>query len=64
MQQAIQLAWLAQTIPAGNIQSAVLGPQQLIDATSPDGLAIYKPMTAKVRLVRDQVFAASDLPDP
>ena len=64
MLQAIQLAWLAQSIPAGNIKSAVLGPQQLIDATSPDGLAIYKPITAKVRLVRDEVFAASDSTGP
>jgi LCP family protein required for cell wall assembly len=64
LQQAIQLAWLAQSIPAGNIKSAVLGPQQLIDATSPDGLAIYKPITAKVRLVRDEVFAASDSAGP
>ncbi len=64
LQQAIQLAWLAQSIPAGYIQSAVLGPQQLIDAHSPDGLDIYKPITAKVRLVRDQVFAASDSAGP
>lgn len=64
LQQAIQLAWLAQTIPTGNIQSMVLGPKQLIDAKSPDGLDIYKPITAQVRLVRDELFAASDSAGP
>ncbi len=64
LQQAIQLAWLAQSIPAGNITSIVLGPQQLIDAVSPDGLDIYKPITAKVRLARDEIFAASDSAGP
>jgi LCP family protein required for cell wall assembly len=64
LQQAIQLAWLVPSIPKENIKNVVLGPQQMINAKSPDGLDIYKPITAKVRLVRDEIFAATDSTGP
>jgi hypothetical protein len=42
----------------------VLGPQQMLSAKSPDGLDIYKPITAKVRLARDEIFTSSDAAGP
>jgi LCP family protein required for cell wall assembly len=64
LQQAIQLAWLASSVQRENIKNVVLGPQQMLSAKSPDGLDIYKPITAKVRLARDEIFTSSDAAGP
>jgi polyisoprenyl-teichoic acid--peptidoglycan teichoic acid transferase len=54
--QAIQLAWLVYQIPDENIKQAVIGPQQVSFATSPDGLDINIAVPDKIRILRDEVF--------
>jgi LCP family protein required for cell wall assembly len=56
LQQAIQLAWLAQQVGTDNIRQAVIGPNEVIDSTSPDGLSIEIPIPERIRLLRDTVF--------
>ncbi len=56
MQQAIQFAWLIQQVKPENIHHAVIGPNEVIDSTSPDGLSIEIPIPEKIRLLRDEVF--------
>jgi polyisoprenyl-teichoic acid--peptidoglycan teichoic acid transferase len=63
LDQAIQLAWLAQQIPLENIQRGVISPpDQVILAKSPDGTQdVLKPVTAKIRLLRDDIFTSGVL---
>jgi len=56
LNQTIQLALLGQQISKENIKQAVIGPGEVVDGTSPDGLAIEKPITDKIRLKRDEIF--------
>jgi LCP family protein required for cell wall assembly len=56
LQQAIELAWLIQQIAPENIHHAVIGPNELHTATSPDNLSIEIPIPEKIRLLRDQIF--------
>jgi hypothetical protein len=56
LEEAFQLAWLAQQLPEESIQNAIIGTEQVAFGKSPDGLDILKPLTDKIRLVRDQVF--------
>jgi polyisoprenyl-teichoic acid--peptidoglycan teichoic acid transferase len=60
LEQAIQLAWLAQQIPLENIKRGVISPpDQVILTKSPDGEKdILKPVTAKIRLLRDEIFTS------
>ncbi|MGE5221771.1 MAG: LCP family protein [Omnitrophica WOR_2 bacterium] len=64
LDQAIQLAWLAQQIPPEAIQSRVIGPQEVTFEKSPDGQDIDKPITAKIRLLRDEMFMDSSSTGP
>lgn len=59
LQQAIQLAWLAQQIGPEKITTAHIGPNEVINGTSPDGLSIEIPIPDKIMLLRDQVFTSS-----
>jgi polyisoprenyl-teichoic acid--peptidoglycan teichoic acid transferase len=54
--QAVQLAWLVYQIEDENIKQAVIGPQQVSFATSPDGLAINIAHPDKIRILRDEIF--------
>ncbi len=56
LDQVIQLAYLATQIKPENIKKAVIGPNEVNFATSPDGLDILVPYPDKIRLLRDQVF--------
>lgn len=56
IQQAIQFTWLAAEIGTDNIKHGTIGPNEVIDSTSPDGLSILIPIPDKIRLQRDQVF--------
>ncbi|MGD8752104.1 MAG: LCP family protein, partial [Anaerolineales bacterium] len=56
LEEAFQLAWLAQQIPEEAIHNAIIGTEQVAFGKSPDGLDILKPLTDKIRLIRDQVF--------
>jgi polyisoprenyl-teichoic acid--peptidoglycan teichoic acid transferase len=63
LDQAIQLAWLAQQIPLENIKRGVISPpDQVILTKSPDGdMDVLKPVTANIRLLRDEIFTAGIL---
>ena len=59
LDQAIQLAWLAQKISIENIQHGVISEKQVNFGKSPDGLDILKPLPDQIRLLRDQIFTPS-----
>lgn len=59
LEQAIQLAWLAQQIPDDNIKTGMIGTKQVSFGNSEDGQAIFKPLPAKIRLLRDEIFNVS-----
>jgi LCP family protein required for cell wall assembly len=57
LDQVIRLAWLAAQIPKANIKQAVIGADQVAFAQSPDGdQEVLKPLTEKIRLLRDEIF--------
>jgi polyisoprenyl-teichoic acid--peptidoglycan teichoic acid transferase len=58
LDQAMRLAWLASQIPEENIKKGIIAPpDQVTFATSPDGSQqVLKPITEKIRLLRDQIF--------
>jgi len=64
LNQIIQLAWKAMEIPFENIEMVVIGPQYITIETSPDGLAILKPIPDKIRLLRDEIFGTGGLISP
>jgi LCP family protein required for cell wall assembly len=59
LQQAIQLAWLAQEIPSGNIKAASIGLQDVTFSKSPDGEDIYIPIASRIQAERDKIFTSS-----
>jgi polyisoprenyl-teichoic acid--peptidoglycan teichoic acid transferase len=56
LEQAVQFAWLAQQVKPANIHHAMIGPNELVNATSPDNLSIEIPLPDKIRLIRDEIF--------
>lgn len=57
LEQAIKLAWLAQQIPEENIKRGVISPpDQVLLAKSPEGDDVLKPITEKIRQLRDSIF--------
>ncbi|HEX2979554.1 MAG TPA: LCP family protein [Anaerolineaceae bacterium] len=56
MEQIISLAWTAKDIAPENITQRVIGLEQVSEGTSPEGWFIYKPITDKIRLLRDEIF--------
>jgi LCP family protein required for cell wall assembly len=56
LDDAIKLAWLIKDVDTANIHKAIIGPNEVIDAKSPDGLDIEIPIYDRIRLLRDQVF--------
>ncbi len=62
---AIRLAWLAMQIPAENIKQGAIGSEQVSFASSPDGQQeVLKPITEKIRLLRDEIFTESGPASP
>lgn len=61
LDQVIQLALLAQTIPDEAIQRGQIGKDSVLFAKSPDGLDILIPVPDQIMLQRDLVFASSGL---
>lgn len=58
LDDAIRLAWLASQIPDGQIKSGQIGADQVLFAMSPDGTQeVLKPLTEKVRQLRDEIFS-------
>ncbi|HEY9086990.1 MAG TPA: LCP family protein [Anaerolineaceae bacterium] len=54
--QVIQLAYLAQQIDPANIKRGIIGTDMVTFGKSPDGLDIEKPLTDKIRILRDEIF--------
>ncbi len=55
---AVQLGVLALSLDADSISRAVINYEMVIQATSPDGEAILKPIPDKIRALRDEVFTS------
>jgi len=55
---AVQLGVLALSLDAKNISQNVINYEMVIQATSPNGEAILKPIPDKIRALRDEVFAS------
>jgi len=65
LDQAIRLAWLAIQIPEENIKQGVIGASQVAFANSPDGTQqVLKPLTEKIRALRDEIFSESGPANP
>jgi LCP family protein required for cell wall assembly len=64
--QIISLAWLAQSISTDNIKRGVIAPPDMVTlAKSPDGSQdILKPISSKIRALRDEIFANTDTAMP
>ncbi len=61
LEQAIQLAWLAQQIPPDNIRRGVIAPpDQVLLVTTVEGDQVLKPIADKIRETRDAVFFGSE----
>ncbi|RPI31324.1 MAG: LytR family transcriptional regulator [Chloroflexota bacterium] len=61
LDEAFSLAWLAKDIPLESVRRGIISPpDQVILTKSPDGkLDVLKPITNKIRLLRDEIFASS-----
>jgi len=65
LDQAIKLSWLAVQIPVENIKQGIIGPEQVNFAVSPDGAQqVLKPVTEKIRELRDSIFTETGPADP
>jgi LCP family protein required for cell wall assembly len=65
LDQAIRLAWLASQIPQENIKQGQIGTDQVSFAVAPDGeQQILKPLTEKIRQLRDEVFSETGPTSP
>lgn len=64
--QMISLAWLGASIPADQIKHGIIAPPDMVTfAKSPDGTQdILKPITSKIRALRDEIFASADTAGP
>lgn len=64
LDQIISLAWLAQQIKPENIKKGAIGPDQVVEDVSPDGLSILRPKPEEVRLLRDEIFTTAGPASP
>lgn len=58
LDEAVRLAWLVSQIPKAEMKRGVIGPPDQVSlVTSPDGTQqVLKPITDKIRLLRDELF--------
>jgi LCP family protein required for cell wall assembly len=56
LEQAIQLAWLAQRIPEADIKRGAIGTEHVTFSKSPDGDDVLKPRPEQIRILRDEIF--------
>jgi len=63
---AVKLGWLALEIPLDTVQRGAIAPPNAVSfAKSPDGSQdILIPVPDQIRLIRDQVFASSNMASP
>jgi hypothetical protein len=64
LNEALQLALLAQDVPRENIRTEVLDYEYVYNEVTPDGQAVLVPVRDKIRELRDQVFTAPTIPTP
>ncbi len=64
LNEAIQLALLAQDIPRESIRTAVLDFNYVFNETTPDGRQVLVPLRENIRQLRDQLFAPPAIPTP
>lgn len=65
LDQAMRLAWLASQIPEESIKRGAIGAEHVSFAQSPDGTQqVLKPITEKVRQLRDEVFSQTGPTSP
>jgi polyisoprenyl-teichoic acid--peptidoglycan teichoic acid transferase len=65
LDEAIRLAWLASQIPEENIKRGAIDAGQVSFAKSPDGTQdVLKPITEKIRALRDEVFSQANPASP
>ncbi|MCA9917536.1 MAG: LCP family protein [Anaerolineales bacterium] len=64
LDEAIQLALLAQDIPRDSIRTAVLDYNYVYNETTPDGRQVLVPVRENIRQLRDQLFAPPAIPTP
>lgn len=64
LDEAIQLALLAQDIPRDSIRTAVLDFNYVYNETTPDGRQVLVPVRENIRQLRDQLFAPPAIPTP
>ena len=57
LQQAIQLALFASQIDPSDIKQGIIGTDEVMFGTSPDGLSIVIPIYDKIRIIRDEIFS-------
>ena len=57
LQQVVQLALFASQIDPSDIKQGVIGQDEVMFGTSPDGLSIVIPIYDEIRLVRDEIFS-------
>jgi LCP family protein required for cell wall assembly len=59
LEQAVQLAWLAQQIPQEDIKRGAIDAGHVNFGQSPDGDQVLKPRPEQIRILRDEIFTAS-----
>lgn len=64
LDEAIQLALLAQDIPRDSIRTAVLNFDYVYNEITPDGRQVLVPVRENIRQLRDQLFAPPAIPTP
>ncbi len=58
LQQAVQISWLTTQIPKENVKRLVIGPEQVINAISYEGMAILQPVPEEILGLRDSLFSS------
>jgi LCP family protein required for cell wall assembly len=64
LEQAIQLAWLAQQVPEEEIKHGSIGAEHINFGKSPDGDDVLKPRPEQIRILRDEIFTNSGPTSP
>lgn len=64
LDEAIQLALLAQDIPRESIRTAVLNFDYVYNETTPDGRQVLVPVRENIRQLRNQLFTPPAIPTP
>ncbi|MFW5941923.1 MAG: LCP family protein [bacterium] len=64
LEEALQLALLAQDIPRDNIRMEVIDYEHVYNETTPDGQQVLVPDRESIRSLRDELFAPPAIPTP